>query len=79
MEPATAARIVDGLSGAVRVLTLLVAATGLRISEALGLKWEDVDWTGQRIHLRRVWVGKRAFSRLKSRASRAKPGSRAVQ
>jgi integrase len=39
-----------------RVLTLVIAATGLRISEALGLQWHDVDYANQRINLRRVWV-----------------------
>jgi integrase len=39
-----------------KTLTLLIAATGLRISEALGLRWEDVDWTNRKIHIRRTWV-----------------------
>ena len=34
---------------------LLVAATGIRISEALALKWSDVDYGGNRIHIRRKW------------------------
>jgi len=44
------------LPEAERVLTLVIAATGLRISEALGLQWQDVDYANQRINLRRVWV-----------------------
>jgi integrase len=39
-----------------RTLTLLVAATGLRISESLGLQWQDVDWAKQLIYVRRTWV-----------------------
>lgn len=50
---------------------LLVAATGLRISEALGLQWQDVDYEGRQINLRRVWVGKRVFERLKTERSEA--------
>jgi integrase len=39
-----------------RTLTLLAAGTGLRISECLGLQWQDVDFADQRIHVRRTWV-----------------------
>jgi integrase len=28
-----------------RTLTLLIAATGLRISECLGLQWQDIDYS----------------------------------
>jgi integrase len=38
-------------------LVLLCAATGLRISEALALRWGDVDFTGQVIEVRRTWTG----------------------
>jgi len=66
VDPATAGRILEALSGAELALTLLVAAIGLRISEALGLKWEDVDYDGRQINLHRVWVGDRVFDRLKT-------------
>jgi integrase len=36
-------------------LALLHAATGLRPEECFGLKWEDFDWGGDRIHIRRGW------------------------
>jgi integrase len=39
-----------------RTLTLMAAGTGLRISECLGLQWQDVDFANQRIHVRRTWV-----------------------
>jgi len=32
------------------------ATGGIRISEAMGLKWEDVDYQNKQIDLRRVWV-----------------------
>ncbi len=38
-----------------RTLVLVVAATGLRMSEALGLQWQDVDIAGSRIYVRRTW------------------------
>jgi integrase len=53
-----------------KTLTLLAAATGLRISECLGLQWGDVDFTGELIHVRRTWTaGKVGLP--KSRASKA--------
>ncbi|MGB7149240.1 MAG: site-specific integrase [Terriglobales bacterium] len=53
-----------------RTLTLLVAATGLRISEALGLQWADVSFEKNRIEVRRAWVGSR-IGEPKSKASKA--------
>jgi integrase len=54
----------------VRTLVLLISATGLRISEALALRWSDMDWRGQRIYVRQAWTqGK--FGSPKSKASKA--------
>ena len=33
-------------------MTLLVAATGLRFSEVAGLRWQDVDYANECIHVR---------------------------
>jgi integrase len=38
------------------ILTLVIAATGLSISEALGLQWADVEYDRNRIMVRRSWV-----------------------
>ena len=38
------------------ILTLLIAATGLSISEALGLQWADIEYDRKRIVVRRSWV-----------------------
>jgi integrase len=38
------------------ILTLLIAATGLGISEALGLQWTDIEHDRNRIVVRRSWV-----------------------
>jgi len=51
-------------------LMLLCAATGLRISEALGLQWGDVDFSGRVIQVRRTWTGGKV-GRPKSPASQA--------
>jgi integrase len=59
------------LSNRCNVLVFLVAVTGLRISEALGLKWSELDYEGQMIHLRRVWVGNKLVPRMKTDGSAA--------
>jgi integrase len=51
-------------------LTLLIAATGLRISECLGLQWADVDYDSQQIFVRRSWTGGKV-GKPKSAASKA--------
>ena len=53
-----------------RTLALLSAGTGLRISEALGLQWQDISFEESLIRVRRTWTwGKVGFP--KSRASQA--------
>ena len=37
-------------------LVLLLARTGMRISEALGLKWGDIDYNGRFIEVKRSYV-----------------------
>jgi integrase len=53
-----------------RTLTLLIAATGLRISECLGLQWHDIDSGKQKIFVRRAWT-RGEIGRPKSKASKA--------
>jgi integrase len=54
----------------VRVLVIVVAVTAIRIGEALGLMWSDIDWKKLKINIRRDWVDGE-LGRLKSRASKA--------
>src|SRR6478609_6976125 len=49
-------RLVKELPEPFATLTLCCACLGLRISEALGLKWGDVDWLGEQIAIRRSVV-----------------------
>jgi integrase len=37
-------------------LACVIIATGLRRSEALGLRWQDIDWRGQRITIRQAVI-----------------------
>jgi integrase len=71
LDPATAAKIFDHLSGCELTVTILVAATGIRISEALGLKWEDIDFQNQQINLCRVFVSDRVVEKMKTEDSEA--------
>jgi len=52
------------------VLVILVAVTAIRIGEALGLMWSDIDWKKLKINIRRDWVDGQ-LGRPKSRASKA--------
>jgi integrase len=71
LDPATAAKIFEQLSGFELTLTILVAATGVRISEAMGLKWEDIDYQNKQINLRRVWVSDTIVEKMKTEDSEA--------
>jgi integrase len=69
VSPEIGWRIAMELSVQLRTLVLLAAGTGLRMSELLGLRWEDIDFETNTIHLRRTWLygqigeGKSAASR----------------
>jgi integrase len=71
VTPDQAFKILVALPESERVLTLVIAATGLRISEALGLQWQGVDYANQRINLRRVWVDNKVVERMKTEQSEA--------
>src|ERR1035437_3859146 len=50
LTPKQSTDIIAVLPLDVQTLTILIAGTGLRISEALALKWSDIDYTAQRIY-----------------------------
>jgi len=56
LTPEQAYAIVCNLRDPERTLTLLAAGTGLRISECLGLQWQDVNFIDAMIHVRRTWT-----------------------
>jgi len=56
LTPDQAYAIVRNLRDPERTLTLLAAGTGLRISECLGLQWQDVSFADAMIHVRRTWT-----------------------
>lgn len=48
--------ILNNLGEMQKVLVLTDAATGLRISEILALRWSDIDWKNSLIHVKRAYV-----------------------
>ena len=56
ITPAQAFAILMDLPEPERTLALLSAATGLRISESLGLQWSDVNFVAQKITVKRTWL-----------------------
>jgi len=70
LTPGQAYSILLHLREPERTLTLLAAGTGLRISECLGLQWQDVSFTEGMIHVRRAWTCGRV-GLPKSKSSRA--------
>jgi integrase len=66
---AQCADILAQLDGMHRILVFADAATGLRISELLALRWSDIEWANSCILVRRAYVyGK--FGLPKSKASK---------
>ena len=56
LTPKQAFDVLTHLHEPERTLTLLASATGLRISECLGLQWHDVNFEQSQIHVRRTWT-----------------------
>lgn len=56
VPPEIAWQIAMDLPIMLRTLVLLAAATALRTSELLGLRWGDIDWESGIINLNRTWL-----------------------
>jgi len=56
LTPEQAYAVLLNLQEPERTLMLLAAGTGLRISECLGLQWQDVSFAESVIHVRRTWT-----------------------
>src|SRR6266404_5424110 len=56
LTPEQAYAVLLNLQEPERTLTILAAGTGLRISECLGLQWQDVSFADAMIHVRRTWT-----------------------
>jgi integrase len=69
VEPQEAWAIICLMRPFERLLTVLVAVTGLRIGEVLALRWSNVDWDGNLIYVVSNWV-RGVLGKPKSKASK---------
>src|ERR1700729_2252692 len=73
LTPEQAYAVLLNLQEPERTLTLLAAGTGLRISECLGLQWQDVSFAEAVIQVRRTWTcGKWAGRKAKPRKAQCR-------
>ena len=63
----------DDLGRVERVMYLTAAMTGMRQGELLALRWQDVDWSAQRIRVRRSFVHGEFTNPKSKRSSRSVP------
>jgi integrase len=56
VPPEIAWKIAMSLTIMHRTLVLLAAATGMRMSELLGLRWGDIDFANKKVMLNQTWV-----------------------
>jgi integrase len=70
LTPKQTFEILNSLPLLQQTMVVLDAATGLRYSEIAGLKWPDVDWENNQIHVRRRWI-RGNISEPKSKKSKA--------
>lgn len=63
-------QVLEVTDESIRPLVAVLAYSGLRIGEALGLKWKDVDFEARCIRVERTWTRNNAWSTLKSKRSR---------
>ncbi len=66
-----AVKIIDKLDEPYSLMTMVVAALGLRLSEMLGLQWSDFDWENKAVTIQRnAYRG--AIDEVKTASSKAK-------
>jgi integrase len=59
LSPAQVKAVADNMPQNLRALVVLLYLTGLRIGEAVALKWSDVDFDQSKLYVRRsAWRGK---------------------
>lgn len=68
LQPAEVRTILNLLEEPHRTMLLLIAVTGMRISELLGLQWPDIDFGRRLIHIRRTFY-RGCFGLPKTQAS----------
>jgi hypothetical protein len=71
LEPEQTYRVLELLGQPEYTLLLLIAATGLRMSEALGLRWMDILWEKGQIKIRQTFVHNVLQEGAKTRLSKS--------
>jgi integrase len=69
LDAAAVRKLLDAAPKETKTLLLCAVTTGMRRGELLGLRWGDVDWTANRIWVRRSVGNGGAFLQPKSRRS----------
>jgi integrase len=73
LTPGEISAVIAAIPLPLRALFIVFAMTGVRVGEALGLKWRDVDFQRSRLHIRNsVWKGKDQTPKTRS-SVRSKP------
>lgn len=71
LAPEEVFSLVARLPSPVNIAVLLVAATGVRISECLGLRWRHVIWNDNKISIEQVFRRGEILNRTKTKSSKA--------
>jgi integrase len=71
LSPDEVFSLIERLPNPINIAVLLVAATGVRISECLGLRWRHVLWDENRISIEQVFRRGEILNRTKTKASKA--------
>jgi integrase len=71
LSPEEVFRLMARLPSPVNIAVLLVAVTGVRISECLGLRWRHVKWDENKIFIEQVFRRGEIVRRTKTKASKA--------
>jgi integrase len=71
LSPDEVFSLIERLPNPIKIAVLLVAATGVRISECLGLRWRHVLWDENRISIEQVFRRGEILHRTKTKASKA--------
>lgn len=71
LSPEDVLSLMQRLPSPVNIAVLLVAATGVRVSECLGLRWRHVKWDENKIFIEQVFRRGEIVKRTKTKASKA--------
>jgi integrase len=71
LSPEEAFSVMEKLPSPISIAVLLVAATGLRVSEFLALRWRHVLWDESKISIEQVFRRGEILNRTKTKAGKA--------